>query len=71
MMQRSLNQAVYQAGRSAIREYSNLARETEGCISLTLGEPDFDTPVNITEKVNEAFEHHGSALLECSWRIQI
>jgi len=58
MMQCSLNQAVYQAGRSAIREYANLARETEGCISLTLGEPDFDTPVNITEKVNKAFEHH-------------
>lgn len=58
MTQRSLNQAVYQAGRSAIREYANLARETEGCISLTLGEPDFDTPANITEKVNEAFEHH-------------
>ena len=55
MTQRSLNQAVYQAGRSAIREYANLARETEGCISLTLGEPDFDTPANITDKVNEAF----------------
>ena len=58
MTQRSLNQAVYQAGRSAIREYANLARETEGCISLTLGEPDFDTPANITDRVNEVFEHH-------------
>ena len=39
-----LNEAVYGAQRSAIREYSRLARSTPGCVALTLGEPDFDTP---------------------------
>ena len=30
--------------RSAIRLYSNMARETPDCAMLTIGEPDFDTP---------------------------
>ncbi|MGM9941484.1 MAG: pyridoxal phosphate-dependent aminotransferase [Bulleidia sp.] len=39
-----LNKAVYQSRRSAIREFSALAGNTPGCVALTLGEPDFDTP---------------------------
>ena len=39
-----LNQNLTSLKRSAIRVYSNLARETEGCAMLTIGEPDFDTP---------------------------
>ena len=42
-----LNQNLYQLTRSPIRVYSNLAKQTPGCISLTIGEPDFDTPENI------------------------
>ena len=29
---------------SGIRAYTNLAKEVEDCVLLTLGEPDFDTP---------------------------
>ena len=39
-----LNQNLSTLKRSAIRVYSNLARETEDCVMLTIGEPDFDTP---------------------------
>ena len=39
-----LNQNLNSLKRSAIRVYSNLARETPGCVMLTIGEPDFDTP---------------------------
>ena len=58
MIQDSLNEALYGAKHSAIREFSNLAAKTPGCVSLTLGEPDFDTPAEIEKKVSEAFENH-------------
>ena len=49
-----LNTALYTARRSAIREFSNLAAATPGCIRLTLGEPDFDTPAPVRAAVTEA-----------------
>ena len=51
MMREKLNSSVFDLKRSAIREFSKLARQTPGCISLTLGEPDFDTPEPIREQV--------------------
>lgn len=39
-----LNQNLTGLKRSAIRVYTNLARQTPDCASLTIGEPDFDTP---------------------------
>jgi len=39
-----LNQNLSSLKRSQIRVYTNLARETPDCASLTIGEPDFDTP---------------------------
>lgn len=39
-----LNQNLSTLRRSAIRVYTNMARETEDCAMLTIGEPDFDTP---------------------------
>ena len=42
-----LNQNLNNLKRSAIRVYTNLARETPDCVSLTIGEPDLDTPENI------------------------
>ena len=39
-----LNQNLYSLKRSPIRVYSSLAKQTPGCINLTIGEPDFDTP---------------------------
>ena len=42
-----LNQNLNTLKRSAIRVYTNLARETPDCAMLTIGEPDFDTPETI------------------------
>ena len=42
-----LNQNLSSLRRSAIRVYTNLANATPGCIKLTLGEPDMETPENI------------------------
>ena len=39
-----LNQNLSSLKRSAIRVYTNLAKETPDCAMLTIGEPDFDTP---------------------------
>lgn len=39
-----LNQNLSSLKRSAIRVYTNLARQTPGCAMLTIGEPDFNTP---------------------------
>jgi aspartate/methionine/tyrosine aminotransferase len=57
-MKEKLNQVMYSAQHSAIREFSNLAKKTPGCVALTLGEPDFDTPQMIKDEVFEAFLHH-------------
>lgn len=39
-----LNQNLNTLKRSSIRRYTNMARETEDCAMLTIGEPDLDTP---------------------------
>lgn len=44
-----LNRNLSALRRSPIRVYSNLADATPGCIKLTIGEPDFDTPQPIKE----------------------
>ena len=53
-MRDRLNEAVYGAKRSAIREFSRLAAQTPGCVRLTLGEPDFATPAPICAAAGEA-----------------
>lgn len=42
-----LNDNLGRLKRSAIRRFTNLANETPGCVKLTIGEPDFDTPEGI------------------------
>ena len=39
-----LNQNLSPLKRSAIRVYTNMAKEVDDCVMLTIGEPDFDTP---------------------------
>lgn len=50
----SLNKNLAELRRSAIRTYTNLAREVEDCAMLTIGEPDLDTPMPIKEAAAEA-----------------
>ena len=44
-----LNTNLAPLKRSAIRVYTNLARQTPDCAMLTIGEPDFDTPEGIRQ----------------------
>ncbi len=51
-----LNENLNGLRRSAIRVYANLARQTPDCVSLTIGEPDFDTPENIKAAATAALQ---------------
>ena len=42
-----MNDNLLRLKRSGIRQYTNLAKTVPGCVMLTLGEPDFDTPEEI------------------------
>ena len=44
-----LNENLHRLQRSGIRLYTNLAKMVDGCIMLTIGEPDFDTPQPIRD----------------------
>ena len=64
MMREKLNSAVFDLKRSAIREFSRLAKETPGCISLTLGEPDFDTPEVVRKTAQQSLENGETHYIE-------
>ena len=51
-----LNSALSQIKRSGIREFTRLAGTVEGCMFLTLGEPDFNTPDIIKEQAKADLE---------------
>lgn len=53
-----LNQNLTPLRRSPIRVFTNLANETPGCIRLTIGEPDFDTPQSIKAAAMAALERN-------------
>ncbi len=57
-MKEYLNETLYSLRRSKIRVFTALAKSTPGCIGLTLGEPDFDTPAEIEAEVQTAFDNH-------------
>ena len=40
--------------RSGIRRFTNMAKEVPGCVMLTIGEPDFDTPEPICQAAAQA-----------------
>lgn len=70
-MEEFLNTALFSLKRSAIRVYNQKAKQTPGCISLTLGEPDFETPLSVKEEAKASLDrgdthyiaNNGSALL--------
>ena len=68
MMKDRLNATLYQAKRSQIRQFSQMARQTPGCIALTLGEPDFDTPDAICEEVPAALAEGKTHYIENNGR---
>ena len=53
-----LNSNLATLKRSQIRVYTNLAREVEDCVMLTIGEPDFDTPEAIKAAAVAALQNN-------------
>lgn len=53
---RPVNSAIVAMQPSAIRRISGLAARTPGCISLALGEPEFDTPDAIRAEAKAALD---------------
>ena len=51
-----LNRNLNDLKRSGIRRFTNLARETPGCVMLTIGEPDLDTPEAVKTAAMAAIE---------------
>lgn len=70
-----MNRAVVAMQPSGIRRITAEARHIEGCISLTLGEPDFDTPAPICERtqraLGEGYTHYPPNAGYASLRAQI
>lgn len=63
-MRNHLNEAVYTSRRSAIREFSKLAANTPGCVRLTLGEPDFNTPAEVSAEAWSALKRGETHYIE-------
>lgn len=53
-----LNRNLDTLQRSGIRRFTNLAKEVPGCVMLTIGEPDFDTPASIKAAACAALEQN-------------
>jgi len=51
-----LNEKLSALQPSAIRSFTALAKQTPGCVLLTLGEPDFDTPQPIKDALCDALK---------------
>lgn len=51
-----INENLTRLQRSGIRRFTNLAKAHPGCIMLTIGEPDFDTPQPIRAAAAAAME---------------
>ena len=71
MIDRFISKTVKEVPPSGIRKFFDIASEMDDCISLGVGEPDFDTPWNIRESAIYALEsgrthytsNHGSTEL--------
>ena len=46
-MEPTMNTALGSVGKSGIRVFTQMAKQEPGCLFLTLGEPDFDTPAPV------------------------
>ncbi len=57
-MKQHLNQTLLGLAPSGIRKFAQLASQVEGCMSLTIGEPDFSTPEAIKEAAKAALDQN-------------
>ncbi len=55
-MEPTMNAALGAIETSGIRQFTRLARATPGCLFLTLGEPDLDTPLPVREAAKASLD---------------
>ena len=55
-MELTMNTALDTIQKSGIRLFTQMARQEPGCLFLTLGEPDFDTPLPIREAAKASLD---------------
>lgn len=55
-MRLPMNTALESLQLSGIRRFTALAKQKPGCIMLTLGEPEFDTPADICRQVTQSLQ---------------
>lgn len=51
-----MNAALDGISKSGIRVFTQMAKQEPGCLFLTLGEPDFDTPASIREAAKASLD---------------
>mgnify|MGYP000119971376 CR=1 FL=1 len=55
-MEPTMNAALDGISKSGIRVFTQMAKQEPGCLFLTLGEPDFDTPASIREAAKASLD---------------
>ena len=62
-MELTMNSVLDAVQKSGIRVFTQMARQEPGCLFLTLGEPDFDTPSPICQAAKDSLDagetHYG------------
>lgn len=53
-----MNRRLWREEFSGIRKFTNMAKEREDCLFLTIGEPDFNTPEVIKEAAKKALDNN-------------
>lgn len=56
-MEHLINPLVKDVQISGIRKFYNMVADIEGTISLTIGQPDFPTPMHIKEAAKQAIDN--------------
>lgn len=59
-----MNNRVMDVEISGIRKFYNKVRKVEGAISLTLGQPDFNTPIAIKDGIKKAIDENKTVYTE-------
>ena len=66
-----LNESLYAIKASGIREFSRLAAQTPGCVALTLGEPEYDTPEPIRTAAKISLDEGDTHYIENAGKAQL
>lgn len=70
-MEHLINQKVKEIELSGIRKFFNMVAGTDGMISLTIGQPDFPTPLHVKDKAKQAIDKNLTSYTHNAGDIQL